>query len=79
MAPNLGWADVGLGDALAHALGADVPIPVANEADLGALAEPRRGAAVGADDVLFISGEFGVGGGLIVDGAAVDRSGRLRR
>ena len=28
----------------------------------------RRGAAVGADDVLFLSGEDGVGGGVIVDG-----------
>jgi predicted NBD/HSP70 family sugar kinase len=41
---------------------------VGNEADLGALAEQRRGAARGADHVLFISGEVGVGGGLIVDG-----------
>jgi predicted NBD/HSP70 family sugar kinase len=53
---------------LARALEATVPIAVANEADLGALAEHRRGAAVGADHVLYISGEVGVGGGLIVDG-----------
>ena len=45
-----------------------VPIAVANDADLGALVEQRRGAAVGRDHVLFISGEYGVGGGLIVDG-----------
>lgn len=68
MAPNLGWIDVPLGKRLAHALAASVPISVANEADLGALAELRRGAAMGAHDVLFISGEVGVGGGLIVDG-----------
>jgi predicted NBD/HSP70 family sugar kinase len=43
-------------------------VAVANEADLGALAEQRRGAAIGFDHVLFISGEVGVGGGLIVDG-----------
>ena len=47
---------------------AGVPISVANEADLGVLAEHRRGAARGVDDVLYISGEVGVGGGLIVDG-----------
>jgi len=41
---------------------------VANDADLGALAEVRRGAARGATNVLFISGEVGVGGGLVVDG-----------
>ena len=68
MAPNLGWRDVPLGERLATALGTTLPIVVANEADLGALAEWRRGAAVGADHVLFVSGEVGVGGGLIVDG-----------
>jgi len=68
MAPNLGWRDVPLGERLARALDAPAPISVANEADVGALAEVRRGAAMGVDDVLFISGEVGVGGGLIVDG-----------
>lgn len=68
MAPNLGWRDVPLDQRLAVALGTDVPISVANDADLGALAEVRRGAAIGADDVLFIRGEVGVGGGLIVGG-----------
>ncbi len=45
-----------------------VPISVDNDADLGALAELRRGVAAGVDDLVFISGEVGVGGGLIVDG-----------
>jgi predicted NBD/HSP70 family sugar kinase len=67
-APNLGWRDVPLGEILASALGLRVPVRVANEADLGALIELRRGAARGADDVLFIQGEVGVGGGIIVDG-----------
>jgi predicted NBD/HSP70 family sugar kinase len=67
-APNLGWRDVPLGDHLARALKAEVPIAIANEADLGALAELRRGAAIGGDDVLYLSGEVGVGGGLIVGG-----------
>jgi predicted NBD/HSP70 family sugar kinase len=69
MAPNLGWRDVPLSERLAEALETRLPIVVANEADLGALAEVRRGAALGADHVLFLSGEVGVGGGLIVDGA----------
>jgi len=68
LAPNLGWQDVGLGLALRQALDTLVPIAVANEADLGALAEVRRGTARGSSNVLFISGEVGVGGGLIVDG-----------
>jgi predicted NBD/HSP70 family sugar kinase len=68
MAPNLGWTDAPLGERLARALAVPVPVDVANEADLGVLAEHRRGAARGADDVLYISGEVGVGGGLLVDG-----------
>jgi predicted NBD/HSP70 family sugar kinase len=68
MAPNLGWKDAPLGERLALALAVPAPISVSNEADLGVLAEHRRGAARGTDDVLYISGEVGVGGGLLVDG-----------
>jgi predicted NBD/HSP70 family sugar kinase len=71
MAPNLGWRDVPLGTRLAAALGIDAPVSVANDGDLGALAEARRGAAIGEEDVLFISSEVGVGGGLIVGGKPV--------
>ncbi len=67
-APNVGWTGVPLGELLAAGLETDLPIVVANEGDLGALAELRRGAAVGEADVLFVSGEVGVGGGLIVAG-----------
>jgi len=68
MAPNLGWIDVPLGARLARALSMAVPISSMNDADAGALGEHRRGAAVGVDNVVFISGEVGVGGGLILDG-----------
>ena len=68
MAPNLGWRDAGLGERLRSELGLRVPVWVANEADLGALAEQRRGAAVGSNHVLYISGEVGVGGGIIAAG-----------
>jgi len=68
MAPNLGWIDVPLGQLLAQALELPLPLLVANDADLGALAELRRGAARGIDDILLIWGEVGVGGGFIVDG-----------
>ena len=67
-APNLGWRDAPLGSRLGAALGLDVPVHVANEADVAAIAELRRGAARGADDLLLIWGEVGVGGGIIVDG-----------
>jgi predicted NBD/HSP70 family sugar kinase len=70
-APNLGWVDEPLGAALrAHlrCIPADVRIQVGNDADLGALAEHLRGVAAGYDDVVFIAGEIGVGGGCIVGG-----------
>jgi predicted NBD/HSP70 family sugar kinase len=68
MAPNLGWRDEPLGEHLDRAMGSDVPITLANEADLAALAEHRRGAARGIDDVVLVWGSVGVGGGLIVGG-----------
>jgi len=41
----------------------------ANDADLGARAEHMRGAAVGANDLAYISGSVGIGGGFYVGGA----------
>jgi predicted NBD/HSP70 family sugar kinase len=72
MAPNLGWVDEPFGERLVAALGMDVPVVVANDADLGALAEHRRGAGVGVDDLLYVSGEVGVGGGVISGGRPLD-------
>ena len=43
-------------------------IQVGNDADLGLVAEHVRGAAVGHDDVVFIAGEVGVGGGCVIGG-----------
>lgn len=68
LAPNLGWHDAPLGDRLGASLPSGLRVEVANEGDLGALAEVRRGVARGAENVLFISGEVGVGGGVIVAG-----------
>ena len=68
MAPNLGWRDVPLGARIEQLLDLGVPVAVANDADLGILAEHRRGAAVGVNDAVFISGEVGVGGGVLTGG-----------
>ena len=68
LAPNLGWREAPLGHRLAAAIGSDVPIAIANDADLGGLAEHRRGAAVGEADVIYVSGEVGVGGSVTVEG-----------
>lgn len=65
-APNLGWVDEPFGELLSA--GVDLPVHVGNDAALGVLAEHLRGAARGYDDVVFIAGEVGVGGGMIVGG-----------
>lgn len=68
-APNLHWTDVPLGQRLSGAL--DVPVHVGNDAELGALAEHVRGVARGASDVVYVSADIGVGGGVISSGAAL--------
>lgn len=68
-APNLGWKEVGVGAMVADALGQPADrVSVANEADLGALGEHRRGAGAGVSNLVFVSGEVGVGAGLIMGG-----------
>ena len=39
-----------------------------NEADLGALGEHRRGAGRGYEHLVFVSGEVGIGAGLVIEG-----------
>ncbi len=68
LAPNLGWRDVPLASLLAGELALDVPVLAANEADLGALAEHRRGVHAGIENLIYVSGEVGIGAGVIVDG-----------
>ncbi len=65
-APNLGWRDVALGARLGSVL--RLPVQVANDAELGALAEHVRGVARGATDLVYVSADFGVGGGVISEG-----------
>ena len=68
-APNLGWVDVPLGVHLAAALGVSTPIVVGNDSDLGAIAERLRGTAMGAANVIYLAGQVGVGGGIVIDGS----------
>jgi predicted NBD/HSP70 family sugar kinase len=69
VAPNLGWTDVSVPDQIADRLG-DPPFPVQaeNEANLGALAELWEGAGREFADFIYVSGELGVGAGIIVGG-----------
>jgi predicted NBD/HSP70 family sugar kinase len=72
VAPNIGWRGVPLAARLTKALALGVPVVVANDGDMGALAESRRGAAAGCDDIVYVSGEVGVGGGIIAGGRPLD-------
>jgi predicted NBD/HSP70 family sugar kinase len=69
LAPNLGWRDADIGGDLAKALrDPGFPIQVDNDANLAALAEQRFGAQSGASDLVYLTGEVGVGAGIILDG-----------
>ncbi|MGZ8604130.1 MAG: ROK family protein [Actinomycetota bacterium] len=68
LAPNLGWRNVPLAAMLADALELGVPVLASNEADLGALAEYRRGVRPGTPNLIYVSCEAGIGAGIIVDG-----------
>lgn len=67
VAPNLGWSNVPLKGMVTERLGID-PVMMANEADLGAWAEHRRGVARRNRNLIYVAGEVGVGIGIIYDG-----------
>jgi predicted NBD/HSP70 family sugar kinase len=69
VAPNLGWKDVAVADELRERLsGPSFPLAAENEANVAALAELWEGTARGLRDVLYVSGEIGVGAGIIIGG-----------
>ncbi|MEU3456369.1 ROK family protein [Micromonospora sp. NPDC006766] len=72
LAPNLGWRDVDVPGLLAgHPLAEPVdgipPLVVDNEANLAALGELHAGPR-GSASFLHISGEIGIGAGIVLDG-----------
>ena len=75
LAPNLEWNDVSFGGIVLAALGLDIPVSLANDADLGALAEHTRGAGVGIDELIYVSGNIGVGAGVITGGHRLEGAG----
>ncbi|MET9336610.1 ROK family transcriptional regulator [Nonomuraea sp. NPDC003804] len=73
VAPNLGWREVDLAGDLATALrDPGFPIQVENDANLAVLAEHRFGPLSGTPNLVYLTGEVGVGAGVVLDG-------RLRR
>ncbi|WP_182905897.1 ROK family transcriptional regulator [Microbispora sp. H13382] len=71
--PYIGWVDQAFGVELGARLG--LPVLVGNEAHLGALAERDRGVGRGYDNLIYLHGDVGVGGGIIVGGKLLDGDG----
>jgi len=68
-APNLEWRDYPFGAALRNGLRVNgAPVRVGNDANLAALAEFRTGAWAGTADLIYVTGEVGIGGGIIAGG-----------
>lgn len=68
-APNIGWREVRIADELtARLAGPAAAIRVDNDANLSALAEYAVGSSAGTGDLVYVTGETGVGGGVISDG-----------
>ncbi|MDR7322212.1 MULTISPECIES: ROK family transcriptional regulator [Catenuloplanes] len=63
LAPNLGWRDV---DASGFTPG---PLTVENEANLAAIGELHHGAPAGPSSFLYVSGEIGIGAGIVLHGS----------
>ncbi|WP_158288231.1 ROK family protein [Streptomyces sp. ICBB 8177] len=68
-APNIGWRQVAALDGLRDRLGpAAPPLSVENDAKLGAVAEYLVACAADIHDLIYVTGETGVGGGIISGG-----------
>ena len=67
-APNLGWKNIPF-DKLTHPLHDLHVTLIANEADLAAfaVAHPRPGVPEGPASFIYVSGEVGIGGGLVIN------------
>lgn len=72
-APNLGWVDAPFATLFTERTG--LQTTTGNDANLGVLAEHLRGAAVGFDNVAYVSGSVGIGGGFIVSGRLLEGAG----
>lgn len=72
VAANLGWRDVDVSALvdrhLAHVLEPELPIVMENEANLGAVAEQTYGVGRQLEHFVFLSGELGVGAGVVIGG-----------
>jgi predicted NBD/HSP70 family sugar kinase len=72
LAPRLRWREVPLADGLAGRLGFPLDrIAVDNDANLSATAEYEAGGMRGTADLVYVTGDFGIGAGVIAGGRLV--------
>jgi predicted NBD/HSP70 family sugar kinase len=71
LGPHIGWTDEPLGEALRAIVPEADNFRIGNAADLAALAEHTRGAASDSDDLIYLHGDVGIGGGIIAGGRLV--------
>ncbi|MGW1273919.1 ROK family protein [Streptomyces sp. NPDC002491] len=67
-APYIDWHDEDFGADLSRRLSLGLPVSVGNEASLGALAEHLRGSGADCQDIVYLHGDIGIGGGVITGG-----------
>lgn len=77
LAPNIGWHEVPVCEGLRARLGTAFPIRVENDANLSAIAEFAMGSEAGTPDLVYLTGEVGVGCGVIVAGQLLRGAGGL--
>ncbi|HEY1484712.1 MAG TPA: ROK family transcriptional regulator, partial [Micromonosporaceae bacterium] len=68
LGPHIGWIDEPMGEALRAIVPEAGNFRIGNAADLAALAEHTRGAAADSDNLVYLHGDVGVGGGIIAGG-----------
>jgi predicted NBD/HSP70 family sugar kinase len=69
LAPNIGWQDLPLVKLLAEAVDRpSLPIGIDNDANLAAIAEYACGVAAGTPDLVAVTGDIGVGVGVVMGG-----------
>ncbi|WP_203974011.1 ROK family transcriptional regulator [Planotetraspora silvatica] len=66
--PNIGLEEMPFGEELSGKLALGLPVNVGNDANLGALAEHTRGIGLGCRDLVYLHGDVGIGGGIVVNG-----------
>lgn len=70
VAPNLGWRHIAPATYIGHGLRKSLNVTADNDANLQAIAAAYRspGAVRGVADFLYVSGDVGVGGAIVLDG-----------